>query len=218
MLGTGDVVGIRAYTWDDVAAFPVDHAPGRKLVDGDLAYIMYTSGSTGKPKGITHTHYSGLSYVKMSAVTSDHDDPLRTVIIEANGTPHQRVTDDLPAPLEFIDLTAEANPDVALDLWVDRRRARSFALDTCLYDSVLLKLSDVRYAWYFSQHHIIMDVTSAMQVFARMGTPLANRGRADFREALGLFIEVLSLGVEVAPDETFRSLVFIGWTMIFMRL
>jgi len=36
------------------------------ILENDLAYIMYTSGTTGQPKGIMHTHYSGLSYAKLS--------------------------------------------------------------------------------------------------------------------------------------------------------
>jgi amino acid adenylation domain-containing protein len=41
----------------------------------------------------------------------------------------------------------------------------------------------------------------------RLGTPLANRGSAAFRETIGLFIEVLSLRVQFDPDETFLTLV-----------
>jgi amino acid adenylation domain-containing protein len=47
-------------------------------MEHDLAYIMYTSGSTGTPKGLMHTHYSGLSYARMSMSTYDlqHQDRL----------------------------------------------------------------------------------------------------------------------------------------------
>jgi amino acid adenylation domain-containing protein len=71
-------LGVRTYSWDDIGAFPSQSAPEVPVIDGDLAYIMYTSGSTGKPKGIMHTHYSGLSYARMSAATYDvcHDDRL----------------------------------------------------------------------------------------------------------------------------------------------
>ncbi len=59
---------IRTYTWDDVAQLPTT-LPNVRLMEHDLAYVMYTSGSTGKPKGMMHTHYSGASYVRMSAAT-----------------------------------------------------------------------------------------------------------------------------------------------------
>ena len=46
-------------------------APDLRVIESDLAYIMYTSGSTGTPKGLMHTHYSGLSYARLSAQTYD---------------------------------------------------------------------------------------------------------------------------------------------------
>ncbi len=57
---------IRCVSWDAVNAVNAP-APRVLLMEQDLAYVMYTSGSTGTPKGLMHTHYSGLSYAKLSA-------------------------------------------------------------------------------------------------------------------------------------------------------
>jgi amino acid adenylation domain-containing protein len=73
-----DAPGVRSISWEDVARQPAMIPNTPRLMEDDLAYIMYTSGSTGKPKGIMHTHFSGLSYARMSAATYavSHDDRL----------------------------------------------------------------------------------------------------------------------------------------------
>lgn len=62
---------IRTLPWHTIEQFPHGYSPERRTTDQDLAYIIYTSGSTGRPKGIMHTHYSGMSYAKLSAGTYD---------------------------------------------------------------------------------------------------------------------------------------------------
>jgi amino acid adenylation domain-containing protein len=73
-----DNLPFRAITWAYVEAMPSQSPPQVTLMEHDLAYVMYTSGSTGTPKGLMHTHYSGLSYARMSISTYDvrHQDRL----------------------------------------------------------------------------------------------------------------------------------------------
>ncbi|MGI9286609.1 MAG: long-chain fatty acid--CoA ligase, partial [Pseudomonadales bacterium] len=59
---------LKNLTWSEVEKFD-DSLPAVTITEHDLAYIMMTSGSTGTPKGIMHTHFSGLSYAKLSTST-----------------------------------------------------------------------------------------------------------------------------------------------------
>lgn len=78
VIGSEDYAGLSAADWVALAAWSSDSPPDTGLMEQDLAYIMYTSGSTGDPKGIVHTHYSGLSYARLSAQTYGvtHEDRL----------------------------------------------------------------------------------------------------------------------------------------------
>ncbi|MEM7103982.1 MAG: amino acid adenylation domain-containing protein [Bacteroidota bacterium] len=66
LIGCNGEWNIDVFSWDDVSNFP-NSFKRPELNENDLAYIMYTSGSTGTPKGIMHTHFSGLSYARLSA-------------------------------------------------------------------------------------------------------------------------------------------------------
>jgi L-proline---[L-prolyl-carrier protein] ligase len=63
-------------SWEEIWKEQKHSDPEIRILEGDLAYIMYTSGTTGQPKGIMHTHYSGLSYAKLSKALyklTEHD-------------------------------------------------------------------------------------------------------------------------------------------------
>ena len=57
-------------SWGTLDGLPSSN-PGVHVDAMDPAYVMYSSGSTGHPKGITHTHFSGMSYSRLSIKTYD---------------------------------------------------------------------------------------------------------------------------------------------------
>jgi len=67
IIGLDEDWKIPTISWEAIQKQPDIFQPTFSLLEDDLAYVIYTSGSTGDPKGIVHTHYSGLSYARLSA-------------------------------------------------------------------------------------------------------------------------------------------------------
>jgi amino acid adenylation domain-containing protein len=65
----GEHASVGFHAWEELLTEPDGFERHPSISGQDLAYIMYTSGSTGAPKGIMHTHFSGLSYARLSALT-----------------------------------------------------------------------------------------------------------------------------------------------------
>lgn len=64
-LDSDQLNSVTCIPWADV--FIDRNASQTVSIDGStVAYIIHTSGSTGKPKGIMHSHFSGLSYARLS--------------------------------------------------------------------------------------------------------------------------------------------------------
>lgn len=90
----------------------------------------------------------------------DKSDALRTLIVEEDGIPKQRVVARLSYEPEFVDLTAFSSAEAEAEAWVRRRCQVPLEFERRPFDFALLKLSENQYAIYSNFHHIITDATS----------------------------------------------------------
>ncbi|MGD9065106.1 MAG: amino acid adenylation domain-containing protein, partial [Desulfobacterales bacterium] len=109
----------------------------------------------------------------------DGSDALRTVIEIVDGVPQQQVRRNFSYPMPYLDFSSNLQAHTAFQKWLKARKVYIFKLETCLFDTVLLKLADQHYVWYLNQHHLIADVLSFSIVYKRMaefyGLALAGR-------------------------------------------
>jgi amino acid adenylation domain-containing protein/non-ribosomal peptide synthase protein (TIGR01720 family) len=98
----------------------------------------------------------------------DKTDALRLIFEEKNGAPRQRLVSQMPYTTEYLNFSEPSDPDKAFDAWVQERCIAPFDLQKRLFDSVLAKLSDDRFVWYFNAHHLIVDGWSIALTFQRM--------------------------------------------------
>ncbi|MGW2463442.1 amino acid adenylation domain-containing protein [Streptomyces sp. NPDC001761] len=96
----------------------------------------------------------------------DHSDALRSTFHEVDGVPLRRVAGSVPAPVDLVDLSAEADPRQAALHWARRRSGPGLDPERCVFDSALLRLSDTAYAWYLNVDHLVCDAWS-MSLFLR---------------------------------------------------
>ena len=106
-------------------------------------------------------------------------DALRTTVALRDGAPWRTVHDEMPAPVEVVDLRAAPDPDAAARRWVAERKLRPLRLGERLWDTALLRLADDVTVWYLCQHHLITDGQSFALVYRHVaeGYALALEGR-----------------------------------------
>ncbi len=92
-------------------------------------------------------------------------DALRTVILEKDGLPQRVVRPEWESALAWVDFSGQAEPENSLADWLQARSSKIFELEKQLFDSVLIRLADDHFVWYFSQHHINTDAASAFLIW-----------------------------------------------------
>lgn len=98
----------------------------------------------------------------------DQSDALRTVFMEEDGMPRQRVLSTfnyLPEMLDWSDPGRSAEDDAS---WFSDQNCIRFDLSKRLFTSVLIKKSDRLWIWYLNQHHLITDAWAVSVLYRRM--------------------------------------------------
>ena len=84
----------------------------------------------------------------------DASDAMRTVFVEKEGEPQQKIFTQFPYLVTNLDFSNNKN---TITEWLGKRSQTQFDIEQCLFDSVLIKLEEDKYIWYFNQHHLITD-------------------------------------------------------------
>ena len=115
-----------------------------------------------------HGHVERSHFEQAFFSLAKQSDAFRYVIEKKEGVPQQKVLPDPPSDLEYVDFSEEPEPEKVYKNWLQERTQARLDLETCSYDSVLVKLSFERYIWYLNQHHILIDANSFNVIFQRL--------------------------------------------------
>jgi amino acid adenylation domain-containing protein/non-ribosomal peptide synthase protein (TIGR01720 family) len=117
---------------------------------------VYTNAGYGVvSRSIDRAHYN-------SAVQAliKNCDALRTLIMEEDGVPKQKVVQAIEFEPEYVDFSAASSPAAAAEEWVRNRCRGVLDFEKRPFDFALLKLGDGQYGMYSNFHHIVTDATS----------------------------------------------------------
>ena len=89
----------------------------------------------------------------------DQSDSMRTVFESIDDMPQSRILDSISYKPEFLDFSNEKNPNEHFKFWLNQRKKINFDFAKPLFDSVLIKIRENKYQWYFNQHHLICDAS-----------------------------------------------------------
>ena len=84
-------------------------------------------------------------------------DAMRTVFEEVDGVPIQKIIENFEYDFDVLDISEKPNALDYFDQWKIEKAKRSFDIESCLFETVLIKINTEHYIWYFNQHHLIID-------------------------------------------------------------
>ncbi|MEM7583700.1 MAG: condensation domain-containing protein [Acidobacteriota bacterium] len=108
------------------------------------------------------------SFIKAFQWVVECNAGLRATFEEADGGPRQIFQDALKYDFEVIDFSKAREPEAEFKQWVTQRIRRRFDFSGPLFDSVLVKLAEEEFIWYFNYHQIISDIQSNFLILERL--------------------------------------------------
>lgn len=98
----------------------------------------------------------------------EQSDAMRTVFKVENGLPKQFILDKAQHDFVFYDWASNAEKKATVRAWLAERCQAMMNLSVCSFDSVLIKISDEHYIWFFNQHHLTTDASSTAVLYKAM--------------------------------------------------
>ncbi|MDA0194644.1 MAG: condensation domain-containing protein [Bacteroidetes bacterium] len=98
----------------------------------------------------------------------DLSQSMRLTFIEFDGQPKQQVVSNLGYQVEILDWSDRAVSQKDILDWASLQTQKIFDLSKCLFESILIKISEDRYIWYFNEHHLITDSWTQSLLFKRL--------------------------------------------------
>lgn len=98
----------------------------------------------------------------------EKSDAMRSVFELRDEQPVQKYLSTIQYEVEVKDMSQENDPKATFSIWSKQRATYQFDLEKCLFDCVLVKLSENQYIWYLNQHHLITDGWSTSLVFSKV--------------------------------------------------
>ncbi|WP_292877333.1 non-ribosomal peptide synthetase [Nostoc sp. NMS1] len=117
---------------------------------------------------LTFTIPTAIDLIRFQAafqVLINSSDALRTVFLEVDGVPQQKVLPYFDYVVNFVDFSQVADSATAVSNLLYKRSQIIFDLERCLFDTVLIKLSPDKFVWYLNIHQIIGDGLSLSLIF-----------------------------------------------------
>jgi amino acid adenylation domain-containing protein len=131
---------------------------GQKLSPDSPMYNMALSFRI--PSQINIPHFQQ-AFQKMLQTS----DAMRTIFFEKDGKPQQRILSDFPYEMEVIDFSKKEGKEIALERFLKKHSQNVFDISTCLFDALLIKMSESEYIWYLNEHHLITDAWGTTQQY-----------------------------------------------------